>query len=386
MQVPNFNFNVANPISSFTDSYLQARQQAQQLSLQKQQIGLQQQLESLKQQQLMQQMGQSDVMNPLYAKQLQQQIDMAPQMQAIAAQNANTNSGKLSQSQSRFGAPYQLLQWSKTPAGQAVMSDNNNPEVANAVFRVVNNTGTQADNDLVKSLTGMGYSPQMMTSPIMGQPMQQGGGMPVSGQPTNNQRQAIQDAIASSLMKQTMTGRQQQQILASESLQQAMKRADESIDDATKFAGVSGSANKKLQEFKDSTGLGSSPEYKNYLRFVNVDAPAFSSELRKQWGDNATDQQKKALEQISNPISWDKSPQSARMMYDRLKEQVTAVDRALAANPSQNMKDLLNRVNKIDSSGGNNVPRGTNSNSSVTGSDGNSYTVDQLMAIISGGK
>jgi len=110
----------------------------------------------------------------------------------------------------------------------------------------------------------------------------------------------------------------------------------------SKYAGLLGKAQGSIDAVKSSLGE-TSDDYQSYLNFTHFVAPSTASEMRRTLGNQATDNERKIMDNVSNPLYWDSNPAAAVKQYKYLVDLYhKKVDPALASRPMETLAKLRN--------------------------------------------
>ncbi len=176
------------------------------------------------------------------------------------------------------------------------------------------------------------------------QQMQANPGTPTTAQDIAAQNQIAgastpqsRDVAKSYVIKGTETAAQQNQTLYGETFNALTKMADPLMPSVVKFAGLAGQAGKKMDQFVTGAGItaDNNPDYANYLKFTRTVAPAMANEFKRMLGGQATDQETKIMDNLTNSAYWDSNPQIAMEQYNLMKDVGRTQSGVLGETPSQ---------------------------------------------------
>jgi hypothetical protein len=297
----------------------------------------------------------------------------------MEAERVKQQAAQIAQSQNRFGLFYQLKNFYNTPVGAQLLKDN--PDLAAAYARIAAGNSNAADDQVLAKNAGVNpnqdqntLSPQLMqeynnlfppqqqqpqqAQPQQGQPQQSPQPMQRPVQPPMSEDQKnqafgitpemvrnIRDTSGSFAIKKTTPNQVQLQRYYDESVDNMIKQADPMIDKIANFAGVSGKFKRGLGSLEANLGLRTSKDYQDYLQFAEITSQFIANEVGRSLGNNATDNQKEWMKQLSNPAVIAGNPQLAKQLWSALKASLKQNERAIAKTPNQVNDSLNARVN-----------------------------------------
>ena len=89
------------------------------------------------------------------------------------------------------------------------------------------------------------------------------------------------------------------------------------MPNVVKYSGALGAGKRRLDQL--NAGMGSStPEYRDYIKFTRVTAPALANAAIKAEGANMTNESKNMMLQSVSPNAWDTDPEAAMASYEYL--------------------------------------------------------------------
>ncbi|WP_299079140.1 hypothetical protein [uncultured Paraglaciecola sp.] len=151
-------------------------------------------------------------------------------------------------------------------------------------------------------------------------------------------RQA-QDANASRMQKQNVSGQTANQRRFAVSLNKFGNTIEEKLPLVSRYFGVGGKAN--LLADKALVQSGKQPEsYDIYQELVKTNFPDYANEFGRAMGIGATDKQKEAIKNVVNPDWMMSNPDLAFKVFKTLRKDESDMDEQLAMSPAQVQKYL----------------------------------------------
>lgn len=174
---------------------------------------------------------------------------------------------------------------------------------------------------------------------------------------------AVTNATQNAFMKTAFTPQQIQQMTYENSAENMLKQALPDLPEVTKFAGLAGHANMTADKYASAFGLKNDPSYSKFVNFSQTQAPIIANELRRAFGGQATDTEREIMDNLANPVYWNKSPQIAmgqmQTLFNTLKANAQAITQPKNVNLAQALGSIGNPL-KVPQ------PQSFNSNQLVT--------------------
>lgn len=147
------------------------------------------------------------------------------------------------------------------------------------------------------------------------------------------------------ITKNENTAQRLNAINAADTIESIFSNADNLMPSASKYAGLLGNAKGSMDRLGSSLGQNS-PDYKNFLTFINQDLPLLKTAMLRTEMAGATQGNKELVEKVANPITWYTNPKLAMQMYQSLKQLYREnIDKVLSTGSGQQINDLKNSGN-----------------------------------------
>lgn len=223
----------------------------------------------------------------------------------------------------------------------------NNPAFQNYVS---NNPQAQANyaglmqsvlNNQVTTPNLPGMAPNILNASQNQQqaPMQQNTIPSAYGMVNPSDINSITNATQNAFMKTAYTPQQQQQMTYENSAENMLGQIAPDLPDITKYAGLAGHAGLTADKYASAFGLKTDPSYSKFVNFSQTQAPVIANELRRALGGQATDSEREIMDNLANPVYWNKSPQIAmnqmQSLFNTLRSNAQAITQPKNANLAQ---------------------------------------------------
>jgi len=119
------------------------------------------------------------------------------------------------------------------------------------------------------------------------------------------------------LLRKQKTAQMLNQSMFGGTLNKLFDSASSLMPVVSQYAGAAGKGKLSLDAVKSSLGENT-PAYADYLKFTRTTAPLISNEMRRTLGGQATNEEQKAMDNISNPLYWDSNPLQAQQQFQYL--------------------------------------------------------------------
>lgn len=150
---------------------------------------------------------------------------------------------------------------------------------------------------------------------------------------------SITNATQNAFMKTAYTPQQQQQMTYENSAENMLGQIAPDLPEITKYAGLAGHAGMTADKYASAFGLKTDPTYSKFVNFSETQAPIIANELRRAFGGQATDSEREIMDNLANPVYWNKSPQIAmgqmQTLFDTLRANAQAITQPKNANLAQ---------------------------------------------------
>jgi hypothetical protein len=196
---------------------------------------------------------------------------------------------------------------------------------------------------------------------------------PGSGQQNQQNLNGLKQAASDTYLKQMIPPARLQQTAYENVIEGLMHTNQKTITDAANFAGLAGKANQHADQFAEAAGMGANPQYRNFQTFTNQIAPKMANELRRAFGGQATDSEREAMDDIGNPVAWNKDPQQVFNELNQLRSDLAVNAKEIIKTPSQVVSTAQQNINNPVVFKNNPAPN--SSTVKIQGSDGKIWSI-----------
>jgi hypothetical protein len=199
--------------------------------------------------------------------------------------------------------------------------------------------------------------------PMQNMGMQQQQGIPQQNQLAPGNPQELSDAYGLTRLKQTTDSATRQKNLYATNVEKTIDNIN--VDDLTKYSGVKGATEYASEKSKDALGFPTSDDFKKFNEAMNA-SQFLASQARQFYGESIQPGMRKKLEDLTNPSSWMRSPETAKTLFNNTKkilgqEMQTYRDAMKSTevykgkgNNSTNLNNQTSNIQQTKNIGGNN--------------------------------
>lgn len=150
----------------------------------------------------------------------------------------------------------------------------------------------------------------------------------------------VMDSLLTQNYKRNTDVGQRSQERYANTLETAIKNANDNEKSAEKYSGLLGKTEGSAESAESLLGGKSSEDFKKFNNFVTVDVPTIAGEYMRELGVNASDEQKRMYKEVVNPVNWYRSPQVAMSQWSYFKKLAKDVGVTISKSSFQQHKDL----------------------------------------------